>query len=53
MVYELRVWKLLDDSKKQLIDMYQSHNLQFMCELLGEYKDLYSFWNYEIEKVNF
>lgn len=53
MIYEIRVWKYLNDSNKQLIDMYKSKNLVFMYELLKEYKKLYSFWNYEIEKINF
>lgn len=53
MEYELRVWKYLTNDSKQLVDMYKSHNLEFMYELLEEYRELYSFWNYEIEKVNF
>lgn len=53
MLYTIIVWKWLDNTKKQLVDMYQSHNLQFMYDLLEEYQGLYNFWNYEIEKVNF
>lgn len=53
MVYELKVWKYINENSKQLVDMYKSHNLLFMYDLLKEYKELYDFWNYEIEKINF
>ena len=53
MIYELRVWKYLDSNKKQLIDIYKSQNLSFMYELLEQYQELYNFWNYNIEKINF
>lgn len=53
MVYEIRVWKYLSNDSKQLIEMYTSKNLIFMYELLKEYKKSYSFWNYDIEKINF
>ena len=52
-MYELRIWKYINNSSKQLIDTYKSNNLIFMYELLKQYKELYNFWNYEIEKINF
>lgn len=54
-MYEIRVWKYLSDDGqvKQLIDTYTSANLDFMYELTKEYKELYDFWNYRVETINF
>lgn len=55
MTYGIRVWKYLSDDGqvKQLIDTYNSNNLEFMYDLAKEYKKTYDYWNYVVETINF
>ena len=50
---QIRVWKYLDNNSKQLVDLITSENLDYMKEILKELKELYNYWNYEVEKRGF
>ena len=50
---QIRVWKYLDNNSKQLIDLITSENIDYMKEMFNELKDLYNYWNYEVEKRGF
>lgn len=52
-MYQIRVWKYLDDNTKELKDLVVNDNIDFMKLYYKELKELYDFWNYEIEKVGF
>lgn len=52
-MYQIRVWKYLDDNTKELKDLVVNDNIDFMKSYYKEVKELYDFWNYEIEKVGF
>lgn len=48
---QVRVWKYLDDTgiQKQLIDMVESENIDFIKEIVSLYNDIYDNWNFQIE----
>ena len=50
---EIRVWKYINDTQKQLIDLITSENKDFIKEMYKLMVEMYDFWNYEIEKIGF
>ena len=52
-MYQLRVWKYLDNNNKQLKDIIENDDLKFMKLIYKEFKKMYYYYNYEIEKIGF
>ena len=50
---QIRVWKYLDNGSKQLVDLVDNDSITFMRVMYKELKEMYDFWNYEIEKRGF
>lgn len=52
-MYQLRVWKYLNNNNKQLKDIIKSDDLDFIKLVYIEFKNLYNYYNYAIEKIGF
>lgn len=50
---QIRVWKYLNNGSKQLVDLIDNDNITFMRVIYKELKEMYNYYNYEVEKKGF
>ena len=47
--YSLRAWKIQEDGTKRLMDLVESSNPRYIKNCHKLFKELYCYWNYEVE----
>lgn len=49
MKYSIRVWKIIDNNSKRLIDIVESDNLYYINKMNKLFKQVYDYYNYIVE----